>query len=439
MAWARATGSEGGVAFVLVDDAEGAAGAGAGAGAAPEASVLRRAFGIAAEALRDQLSFGAFSSAAVGMASLRAALGGGAADALLAGAAPPFVARIEAADQGGARLLSAAQLRDMAAVLAAGGSGSGSASAPVYRVKSAARRNVAGAEARAAAAAAAAGDAAHAAEALRGWLLHHKYATVSRLGNENFAYLANNGEGRYVAIVCHSTAEAPHAIEEAASGGGAPSPTVAALRTLRRLASPATSSLPPAVRDRLIFGTLEQEQFSAFLEQFSLKACPQLLVVDAPNKAFWTDATVVEESDYDTFLTDVVEGRAPMQKQGLMATPQKIANTVGRPAAYALGALGVLLLLWGLWELVIAEALGFKDAARRAAAAAAAEKAEKAAAAADAVADAAREKEGSGEGGSSGGDSAAAALRRRNVAGAGASVAGADEGAAATPGSSSEN
>ena len=60
---------------------------------------------------------------------------------------------------------------------------------------------------------------------------------------------------------------------------------VAALRTLRRLASPATSSLPPAVRDRLIFGTLEQEQFSAFLEQFSLKACPQLLVVDAPNKS----------------------------------------------------------------------------------------------------------------------------------------------------------
>jgi len=439
LAWARATGSEGGVAFVLVDDEE-ASGAGAGAGA--DAALLRRAFGLAAQELRYSLTFGAFSSAAAGAAALRAALGAR-AEALLTGAAPPFVMRIEAGEPGAAQLLAAPQLRAMAAALAAGGGGGGGAE-PVYRVKAAARRAVAGAEARAAAEAAAAGDAAGAAEALRGWAIHHKYPTVLVLGAENFAYAANNGEGRYVALVCHPAAEVPAASlsgagEAAAAAAAAdpeaspaPSPAAVALRMLQRLASPASSGLPRAVRDRFIFGRLEQEPFAAFLEQFGVRSCPQLLVVDTSNKAFWTDATVVEETDMETFLTDVAEGRAPMQKQGLMATPQRIVNATGKPVAYALAALAVLGLLYALWSLVIAEALGLKGAERseakgKVAAAAASTAAAAAPAAAAPAAPAAAPVAAAMEGS----ESPASAMRRRNAAPPAAAVDALPEGGAA--------
>ena len=348
-AWAREVGSEGGVAFVLIGDAEAS-----GTAAAPAAESLRRAFHATAKGLRDQLTFASFAVPSEGLAMLRTMVGAqGAAAALLGGVQPPFVARLEAGDPDAMQVLTSADLLAMAAAIATGGSGSGSGSAAspvVYRVKSLSKRKVAPALS----AAVPTADAA-APEALRGWALHWRFPTLAHLTTESFSLAANNAEGRFLALVCDAGSGNGGGADEAGS-----EKAVAAgyVQALRRLASPAASTLPLHVRDRFLFATIEFEPFKSFLAQFGAQ-CPMLLVLDAPQKSFWHDRTVQEEPDMETWLADIAAGRAPMQRQGMLSVPQQVANVIGLRAVYALGGLCICFLFWLVWSLVLREALGF--------------------------------------------------------------------------------
>lgn len=71
-------------------------------------------------------------------------------------------------------------------------------------------------------------------------------------------------------------------------------------------------------------------------------------------------------------MTDIVEGRAPMQRQGIMAMPQRLVNAIGVYGAGGVAVLATLLLAWLVYTLVLAEAIGWNLEARDAAARAAA-------------------------------------------------------------------
>lgn len=195
-------------------------------------------------------------------------------------------------------------------------------------------------------------------KALWSWVLHYRYETIIRINPDNFPQSANNPEGRYLAIICHNVSETESSVDER----GLPTLTSSYLRAIRHLATPTSSTLQARVRDRFLFATLECETFASFLEQFKVNSCPRLFVLDAPNKAFWEDATVVEETDMETFLTDIVDGKAPMQRQGALSGAQKILNVIGLGGAWGLylvvGFFSVIL-LYIVWVLVIKEALGY--------------------------------------------------------------------------------
>jgi hypothetical protein len=197
-------------------------------------------------------------------------------------------------------------------------------------------------------------------KALWSWIMHYRYETIIRINPDNFPQSANNAEGRYLAIICHNVSETESSVNER----GLPTLTSNYLRAIRHLATPTTSTLQARVLDRFLFATLECETFSSFLEQFKVNSCPRLFVLDAPNKAFWEDSSVVEETDMETFLTDIVDGKAPMQRQGALSGAQKILNVVGLggpSGIYLVIGIVVVILSYIVWIFVIKEALGYSN------------------------------------------------------------------------------
>ena len=130
-------------------------------------------------------------------------------------------------------------------------------------------------------------------------------------------------------------------------------------------------------------------------------AAPQVLVVDsAPPGRFWHDATVREQvrrgggggqgcrlvarphplpclpasppargvqEEVETWLEEIAGGTAPVQRRGVLAGPQRLANALGSwlwPAAAA----AALLLGWAVWRLVVVEACRSSRSAAAAAA-----------------------------------------------------------------------
>jgi hypothetical protein len=60
----------------------------------------------------------------------------------------------------------------------------------------------------------------------------------------------------------------------------------------------------------------------------------------------------------ETFLTDIVEGRAPMQRQGILGVQQQVVNAVGAPAFYALAGAAALVVVYLVWLFVIRDLCG---------------------------------------------------------------------------------
>jgi len=200
------------------------------------------------------------------------------------------------------------------------------------------------------------------AAAVAAWVVRGATPYVTPLGPDNFAWAANNPEGRLLAVAALDERDAMHA------DGNASRPSAAMLAALRALAVPGASPLPAKARERFRFGWLDAGTFKGFVKQFGIapEDAPRLFVLNAPAKAFWYDPTVNEVDEMVTWLGDVAAGVAPMQRQGLLALPQRVLNAVGAPAAVAAGALAGAAALYLVWALVIAEALGYNEAARRA-------------------------------------------------------------------------
>jgi len=205
------------------------------------------------------------------------------------------------------------------------------------------------------------------ASALAAWVLHWRFPLVEALTPESFPVLVSNPEGRFLAIAVLDEKDAMHADNNASR------PNAAFLRAMRRLSSPSTSTLAPPVRDRFLFGYLDAAKFAGFIEQFGLAAgdAPRLLVVDATRKAFWYDASVDEEDEMDTWLTDIDAARAPMQRQGILAMPQRFVNALdavlpgmGMAAAVVMSALVIAAVCYVFYALVVAEAMGWNEEQR---------------------------------------------------------------------------
>lgn len=312
--WSLDHGSYGGIIYVLVDPIHSADG------------ILNRAFTSVSKGLFDSLTFATIDELSTTLPKeYTAAIGS---------PKPPYVARILAGDPSSTVIFTSSDL----------------SMKPFAESKKSSRSTES----------LTAGE-----KALWSWVLHYRYETIIRINPDNFPQSANNPEGRYLAILCHNVSESESTVDER----GLPTLTSSYLRAVRHLATPTTSTLQSRVRDRFLFATLECETFASFLEQFKINSCPRLFVLDAPNKAFWEDATVVEETDMETFLTDIVDGKAPMQRQGALSGAQKILNVIGLGGAWGLYlVIGVAsaLLLYIVWILVIKEALGYNSSAPKA-------------------------------------------------------------------------
>ena len=126
------------------------------------------------------------------------------------------------------------------------------------------------------------------------WVCRWVFPLVSTIDTDNFSALASNPENRPVAIAI---------LPAATDSSAATSRSASFRRALQRIADPATSSLKADVRLRFMYASLDGGRFADFLTQFGLssKDLPTLLVLDAPEKSFWLDATVQEEEDFDTW------------------------------------------------------------------------------------------------------------------------------------------
>jgi hypothetical protein len=70
---------------------------------------------------------------------------------------------------------------------------------------------------------------------------------------------------------------------------------------------------------------------------------------------------VKEYEEMEAQLEDIVSGKAPVFRQGMLAVPQKLVNKIGLIPSALVGVAIVALIGWLVWKLVLAELLGFND------------------------------------------------------------------------------
>lgn len=203
-------------------------------------------------------------------------------------------------------------------------------------------------------------------ESLYSWVQHLRWPSVIALGPDNFPHVANNPEGRFLVIA------AVHANELNSKSNGddtstTPSRSSAVYAAVHRMANPKSSLLSSEIRDRFLFTWLDAKTFEAFLDQFNIEAteAPHLIVLDAPNKSFWVDNSVDEEDEMETWLSDIINGRAPMQRQGILAVPQQMYNMFGFWGTGIIATVIALSFLYFVYILVIAEACGWNEEKRK--------------------------------------------------------------------------
>lgn len=194
--------------------------------------------------------------------------------------------------------------------------------------------------------------------ALEAWVQLRRFPAVTEISPDNFAAIANNVAGAYVALaVLHEQDVHAYAATAAQSHRGAPPRSAAFMHAITRLANREETPLHVRDRDRFVFGWLDATLYNGFLTQFNLSPAdaPQLLVIDTPSKRYWHDFTVKEQEDMETFLHDIARGVAPVQRSGTMAIPQRILNMIGPIPFWSAVVAVALLLLWIVYKLIIVE------------------------------------------------------------------------------------
>lgn len=217
-------------------------------------------------------------------------------------------------------------------------------------------------------------------EALVGWVRTHRFPAVTALTAQNFAALAHNpGTHLAIAVVNETEIEAYKAAQaalaaaaasgkkaskKAAKAAGLPPRSVLFMASFAKLAARGSTGLTTAVRDRFVFGWLDVSVHAeTFLSQFNISPAdaPQLLVLDAPGKRYWHDASVFEYEAQEQQLENIVAGIAPVHRQGILAVPQRFVNRIGLVPAVALAAVAVAAVCWIVWRLVIKELFSSGD------------------------------------------------------------------------------
>lgn len=130
------------------------------------------------------------------------------------------------------------------------------------------------------------------------WIVHTHWETYSMLHSQNFYMMSQNPENRYLVIAAVDTND----VEAAAidSPDKRMSSSYRLHSAVATLSNPSLSNFPSVIRDKFLFGYLDAKHYEEFLEQFGITPdqYPTLLVLDAANSAYWTDATVSDNLLY---------------------------------------------------------------------------------------------------------------------------------------------
>jgi hypothetical protein len=149
-------------------------------------------------------------------------------------------------------------------------------------------------------------------DALGQWISDNHFETVTELGPSNFHSILRAGRMLAVAITNPSDRSTPR-FKSAFQ---------------RHLASPSTSTLPPAVAAHFYFGVLDGVRFEKYIGTLGLspRDLPRLVVLDAAGGVHYDDASVDEVDEMDTFLREIVAGETPRQRAGALRYPQLVLN-----------------------------------------------------------------------------------------------------------------
>lgn len=130
-------------------------------------------------------------------------------------------------------------------------------------------------------------------ETLLDFVKEHNFATVNKLGPQNFGKLGRAGRPLLIGVV-ESTSN-QHQLSN----------------MKKALLDYATTGMH---RDKYYFGWLDGKQWAKFLDQFNVRESPQVFVLNVPDKTFWQNATY--GFNVDAFVASVQDGTIPQDSAG---------------------------------------------------------------------------------------------------------------------------
>lgn len=120
------------------------------------------------------------------------------------------------------------------------------------------------------------------------------------------------------------------------------------LESMGQLARPESTTLSESARSQLLFAKLDGNKFVAFVEDYGIdeETLPRTLVIDGTNSLYYED--VFAENDVETFLEQIVKGKARPHYDGIWKTPARSWRSFKRymPWSLLLALLALSLLVF---------------------------------------------------------------------------------------------
>lgn len=167
---------------------------------------------------------------------------------------------------------------------------------------------------------------------LEAWVKSNQFRVLTEIDGRNFRTLSYSGRLLAIGVV----------------NPGSKRPTEHFLGALRRLARP-DSPLSDDVRSKFYFCYLDGVRWADFVTQFNIKQdqLPRVFVLNGETKTFFEDVEVDEIDEMETFLTEVVGGKVPAQREGIWGMParwwRRFVDALPYSALLAVALLAVLL------------------------------------------------------------------------------------------------
>lgn len=118
-----------------------------------------------------------------------------------------------------------------------------------------------------------------------GWVLHHRYPPLIRLSKHNYPSLVADGR---LAVILFNAEDGSEA-------------TRAASFAIEAISDSLATTLPSSSRDKFLFATCAISKAKRLALQFNVGAETTFIVLDAAGKRFWSDETVSELEDLETW------------------------------------------------------------------------------------------------------------------------------------------